>query len=42
MNSAVTYQRKGGPNRLEQVSYNFSSKKRRAQQAKPNGPAISY
>ena len=42
MNSAVTYQRKGGPNRLEQVSYNFSCKKRRAEQAKPKGPAVSY
>ena len=42
INSAVTYKRKGGPNCFEQGSYNFSCKKRRAEEANPKGPAVSY
>ena len=41
MNCAVTYHRKGWPICLEQGSYNFSCEKRRAEEAKPKGPAVS-
>ena len=42
INNAVTYQKKGGLNCFEQVSYNFSCEKRRAEEAKPKGPAVSH
>ena len=38
----MAHQRKGGPNRFKQESYNFSCKKRRAKEAKPKGPAASH
>ena len=41
MNSAVTYQRKGGLTCFEQGSYNFSCEKRRTEEAKPKGPPVS-
>ena len=38
----MPHQRKGGPNCFEQGSYNFSHKKRRVEEAKPKGPAVSH
>ena len=36
------HQRKGRPNCFEQGSYHFSDKKRRAEEAKPKGAAVSH
>ena len=38
----MAHQRKGGPNCFKQESYNFSCKKRRAKEAKPEGPAVCH
>ena len=38
----IPYQRKEGRNFSEQGSYNFSHKRRRAEEVKPKGPAVSY
>ena len=39
---SIPYERKGGPNCSEQGSYNFTRKKRTAEEAKPKDPAVSY